>query len=81
MVCYYRSSCLNLPVTFVDCQLEGCTLCLHHVCQGGYLDMHDIDIDGAYQKICRDCVDELWIVGKPDKLKKMGKITVYRTDE
>ena len=43
--------------------------------------MHDIDIDGAYQKICRDCVDELWIVGKPDKLKKMGKITVYRTDE
>ena len=36
---------------------------------GEYVDMHEIDIDRDKQKICRDCVDELWIRGKPGKLK------------
>ena len=43
--------------------------------------MHEINIDGAQRKICRNCVDELWMGGKPDNLKKVGHITVYRTDE
>ena len=42
--------------------------------------MHDIDIDGAKRKICRDCVDELPMGGKPEKLKNLGHGTVYRTD-
>ena len=45
------------------------------------MDMHEIDIDGAEQKLCRGCVDELWMGGKPDKLKNMGGKTVYITEE
>ena len=66
-------------MTFVDCQVEGCTSRLYHICQGGYVARHDIDFDGAEQKICHDCVDELWMVGKPKKMKKVGNSTVYRT--
>ena len=43
--------------------------------------MHEIDIDGAERKICHDCVDDLRIGGKPEKLKKMVHITVYMTEE
>ena len=47
MVCYYGSSCIDLPMALVDCHMEGCASRLHHVCQGGYVDMHEIDLDGA----------------------------------
>ena len=43
--------------------------------------MHEINIEGAELKIFRNCVDELWMGGKPDKLKKVQHSTVYRTDE
>ena len=43
--------------------------------------MHDINIDGAEQKIFFYCVDELLMGGKPEKLKKLGHSNVYRTDE
>ena len=41
--------------------------------------IHEIDFDGEKQKICHDCVDEIWMGGKPDKLKKLGHSHVYRT--
>ena len=40
--------------------------------------MHRINIDVAEQNIYHDCVDELRMRGKPDKLKKVGHIIVYR---
>ena len=40
MVCSYRSSCLDLTVALVYCQVGGCPLRLHHVCQGEYVDMN-----------------------------------------
>ena len=43
--------------------------------------MHEIDLDGAERKICHNCVDELWMEGKPKKLKKLQHKTVYRRDE
>ena len=43
--------------------------------------MHEIDIDGAEQKICRGCVDVLCMGSKPNKLKKVQHSTVYRTEE
>ena len=43
--------------------------------------MHAIDIDGAEQNIFHNCVDELWMGGKPNKLKKVQHSTVYRTDK
>ena len=43
--------------------------------------MHKTDIDGEEQKICHNCVDELWMGGKPQKLNKVQHSTVYRTDE
>ena len=46
MVCSYRYSCLELPVAFVDFQMKGCESRLHHVYQGGYVDMNAIDLDG-----------------------------------
>ena len=61
--------------------MKGCELRLHHVFQGGYVAMYEIDLDGAELKIFLDCVDELWMGGKPEKLKKVGHITVLRTDE
>ena len=33
------------------------------------------------QKICCDCVDNLWMGGKPEKLNKVGHSTVYRTEK
>ena len=81
MLCYYHSSCLGIHVTIVEFQMEGCASCLHHVCQGGYVAMHEIDLGRAERNIFFDCVDELWMGGKPDKLKNVGQITVYITDE
>ena len=43
--------------------------------------MHDINLDRVERNICLNCVDELWMGGKPDKLKKAGHRTVYSTDE
>ena len=68
-------------MALVGFQVDGCTSRLHHVCQGGYVDMHEINIDRAERNICRDCVDKLWLGGKPEKLKNVGHITVYRTEE
>ena len=81
MACSYRSSCLGFPVALVDCQIKGCESRLHHVYQGEYVAMHDIKLDRAERKICRECVDNLWIRGKPEKLKMVQHSTVYRTDE
>ena len=81
MACSYRSSCLGFPVALVDCQMKGCESRLHHVCQGEYVAMHDIKLDGAERKICRECVDNLRMGGKPEKLKMVQHSTVFRTDE
>ena len=43
--------------------------------------MYDIYLDGAEHTICRGCVDNLWMGGKPDKLKKVGHRTVCSTGE
>ena len=43
--------------------------------------MYDTNIDRAEQNIFRNCVDELWMGGKPQKLKKVQHSTVNRTDE
>ena len=43
--------------------------------------MHEINIDGAGQKIFHDCVDELEMGGKPKKVKKVGRSTVYMAYE
>ena len=81
VVCFYRSSRLDLPVALVDCQMKGCELRLHHVCQREYVAIHAIDLDRAEPKIFHNCVDELWMEGKPKKLKKVQHSTVYRTDK
>ena len=60
--------------------MNVCELRLCHVWQGGYVDIHDIDIVGAERKICRNYVYELWVGGKPEKLEKVQHSTVYRTD-
>ena len=41
--------------------------------------MHEIDIDGVELNICHDFVGKLRTGSNPDKLKKVGHITVYRT--
>ena len=78
MVCSYCYSSTKLPVALVDCKVEGCALRLQHIYQGMYVDRHKIDIDRAEWKICRDSVDKIMMGGKPDKLKKVVHITVYR---
>ena len=59
LVCSYRSSCLDFSVALVECQVEGCSRRLHHVCWGEYMLLNGFDFDGGERKICRDCVDEL----------------------
>ena len=71
----------RLPVALIDCQVEGCALRLYEVYQGRYVATHEIDLDGAEQNICRNWVDKLQIGDKPEKLKKVGHNTVYRTVE
>ena len=68
-------------MALVDCRMKGCELLLHHVCQGGYVAMHAIDLYRGEFKICHNCVDEIWMGGKPKKLKMMQHSTMYRTDE
>ena len=75
-VCSFRFSCLFLPGALVDCQMKGFESRLHHVFQGGYVATHEIDLDGEERKICHNCVDELWMGGKPNKLKKMQHSTM-----
>ena len=67
MVCSYCSFCLELIVALVDCQMKGYESRLHHVCKGEYVAMHEIDLDGSELEICRNCVDEIWMGGKPEK--------------
>ena len=43
--------------------------------------MHEIDLGGTERNICCNYVEELWMGGKPDKLKNVGHNTVYITDE
>ena len=81
MVCSYRYYCIDLTVAFVDFQIKVCEPRLYHVCQGEYVDMHEIDLDRAEFKIFLDCVDYLWMGGKPDKSKKVQHSTVYRKEE
>ena len=69
MVCSCRSSCLDLPVALVYCQMYICELRLRHVCQRGYVAMYAIDLDGAERNICHNFVDKIWMGGNPDKLK------------
>ena len=76
MVCSYCFSCLDLPVELVDCQVEGCSSCLHHVCQGRYGVLNHIDFDGAERKIYHNCVDKLQVGGKSYTFKKVGDINV-----
>ena len=61
MVCSYFSSCLELPMALVGCQVEVCALRLQHVYKGGYVAMREIDINGAERNIFHDCVDDLWM--------------------
>ena len=76
MVCSYPYSCFDLPVALVDCQVEGFALCLNHVCQGEYVAMYKINLDGADRKICCYCVDDTCMEGKTYKLKKMAHRTL-----
>ena len=43
--------------------------------------MHEIELDGTERNICCECVDKLWMGGKPEKLNMVQYSTVYRTDE
>ena len=43
--------------------------------------MHAIDLYGVERKISHNYNDELWMGGKPKKLKMVQHRTVYRTDE
>ena len=45
------------------------------------MDVDEIDIDGAERKLFCNCFDKIWMGGKPEKLKKVQYITMYRTDE
>ena len=63
-------------MSLFDCQVEGYPFRLNHVCQGGYVVLNDIDFDGAERSraernICINCVDELWVRGKSETLKKV----------
>ena len=45
------------------------------------MDLHEIYIDAAKRRLFGDCVDKLWMGGKPYNLKKMEDRTVEKTDE
>ena len=81
MMCSYCYYFFDLPVALFDCHMEGCASFLHHVCQGEFVAMHEIYLDGSGRDICRDCVDNLPMGGKPEKLKKVVHSTVYRREE
>ena len=77
MVCSYRYSCIDLTLALVGFQVEGCPSRLHHVCQGGYVLLNDIDFNGEERKICRDFVEKLRGRGKSKTLKKVVDSTMY----
>ena len=81
MVCYYRPSCIDLPVALVYCQVEGCPSRLHNVCQGEYVVLNYIDFDRSERNICHNFVDELQGQGKSEMLKKVINITIHRSEE
>ena len=68
-------------MALVDCQMEGFLLRLRLFCQVRYVAMHEINLDGSERKICHNCVEDLWMGGKSEKLKKVGHSTVYRREE
>ena len=68
-------------MALVDCQMEVCSSRLKHICQGEYVAMHEIYIDGAERTICSNCVDDIWMGGKAEKLKKVGHSTEYSREE
>ena len=68
-------------MALVDFQMKGCESRLHHVYQGEYVAMHDIELDGSERKICRECIDDLRMGGKFEKSKMIQDSTVYRMDE
>ena len=43
--------------------------------------MHEIELDRSERKICRKCIDDLRMGGKPEKSKMMQDSTVYIMDE
>ena len=43
--------------------------------------MHEIELDGSERKICRECIEDLRMGGKFEKLKMMQDSTVYRMDK
>ena len=43
--------------------------------------MYEIDVDGAERKICHNCVNEIWMGGKPEKLNNVQHSTLYKMDE
>ena len=43
--------------------------------------MHEIELDGSEQKICRECIDDFSMGGKFEKLKMIQDSTVYRMYE
>ena len=43
--------------------------------------MHEIELDGVERKIFRECIDALWMGGKPEKSRMVQHSTVYRTYE
>ena len=64
MVCSYRYDFIYLPVALVGCLVGGCPSFLHRVCQGEYLVLNYIYLDGGEKNICCDCDDKLWGGGK-----------------
>ena len=48
---------------------EGIRIVLAPHLSGGYVAMHDINIGGAERNIFLNCIDELWMGGKPEKFK------------
>ena len=43
--------------------------------------LHEIEFGGVEWKNISDFVDDGWIGGKPEKLKKVGHITVYNMEK
>ena len=54
-----------------NCHMKRCESFLYHVCQGGNVDMHDINDDVAEWNIFHSCVDKLWMGGKPEKFDRI----------
>ena len=44
--------------------------------RGGYVAMHEIELDGLERNICRECIEELLMRDKSEKSKMMQDSTV-----